>query len=335
MSSSSGLSRAAVAFATAALIAAGAAFAQEQGQEPFRVQTPFSAGESWRLRTEVTTMELPVDEDEDEAEVNTVTWTESTEVEARPLGFALRSTLTSWRMDSRAPNAESRVAYEDEDLSTLRIGGREVDFARTWTYEFDPSWRLLGVSGQHETVKQLYERAMADMASAEDGWGKTLGLWLGRALGPFFVDRMSERLEEHLLRSNAEGAAPVRVVMERLRAVGTIEPGFEAPVATAGDLPAGTVRFVGVGEAGAEFRVEFDVQQQADQPVAEYAFAIDDGGRLVRLVAMSTRVVTQGERDVRVTTRYAYTLEEVIPSPDRPAPGVPTREREPAQPRPF
>lgn len=338
MALSSRLPRASVAFATA-LFVSGAVVAQEQGQAAFRVEAPFGPGETWRLRTEVTTMELPEGEGDDQAEVTAVAWTESAAVEARPLGFALRSTLTSWRMDSRAPNVESRMRYDEDDLSTIRIGAdREEDFARTWTYEFDPSWRLLGVSGQRETVEQLYARALADMSEREDGCGRMLGRWLGTTFGPLVVDRMSERLEEHLLRSNAEGAAPVRVVMERLRAAGAIEPGFEARVAPAGDLPAGTVRFVGLREGGAEFKVEFDVQQEpsGEAPVNEYSFVIDDAGRLTRLIAMSTRV----ERDVRVTSRYAYALEQVIPPAEGGAPpaqpDVETGEQDaPARPRPF
>lgn len=319
MASSSGLCRAAVAFALIASVAS----AQEQ-EPPFRVETPFGPGETWRLRTEVTTMEQPVQQGEDEAEVSTVVWTESAAVEARPAGFALRSTLTSWRMESRAPNAESRMVYDAEDLSTIRVGGREVDFAHTWVFEFDPSWRLLGVAGQRETLEQLYERAVADM----DGWGK----WLGSTLGPYVVDLMSARLEEQLIRSNDDGGTPVRVVMERLRAAGRLEPGFEKRFDAVGDLPAGTVRFVGVGDAGAELEVEFDVQQTADGSVTEYAFAIDDAGRLTRLVAIGTKVVTKGDQDVRVTSRYAYTLEQVIQAD---ATSVPTREQEPAQPRPY
>lgn len=340
MALSSRLPRAGAAFATALFVSgvSGAAVAQEQGQAAFRVETPFGPGETWRLRTELTTMELPVAQGEEEAEVTAVAWTESAAVESRPLGFALRSTLTSWRMDSRAPNTESRVRYDDDDLSTIRIGvGREEDFARTWTYEFDPAWRLLGVSGQRETVEQLYARAMADMSDRDDGCGKMLGRWLGTTFGPLVVDRISERLEERLLRSNAEGAAPVRIVMERLRAAGAIEPGFEARVAAAGDLPAGTVRFVGVGDGGAEFEVEFDVQQEpsGEAPVNEYSFVIDDAGRLTRLIAMSTRI----ERDVRVTSRYAFALEQVIPRAEGGAPVQPDvetgDEQQPARPRPF
>jgi hypothetical protein len=336
MSSTSELSRAVVAFASAALIAAGVTFGQEQ-EQPFRVQTPFGAGETWQLRSEVTTLELPVDEGEDRAEVNTLTWTESAQVEARPIGFGLRSTLTSFRIDSRAPYTESRVNYDDEDLRKIRIAsGREEDFARTWTYELDPSWRLLGVSGQQETVQQLYERAMADMSTQEDGCGKALGRWLGRTVGPFVVERMSERLEEQLIRSNDEGLAPVRVVMERLRAAGTIEPGFAAKVEGAGEMPGGTVRFVGVGEGGAQFEVELDVQQATEQPVAEYSFVIDDAGRLTRVDTMTTNVAKQGGRDVRVTTRFAYTLEQVTPASGRPEqPGVDTGEQEPPRSRPF
>jgi hypothetical protein len=336
MTPSSRLPRATVALATALFVSgvSGAVVAQEQGQAAFRVEAPFGPGETWSLRTEVTTMELPTGEGEDEAEVTAVAWTESAAVEARPLGFALRSTLTSWRMDSRAPNVESRMRYDEDDLSTIRIDAdREEDLARTWTYEYDPSWRLLGVSGQRETVEQLYARALADRSGRDDGWGDRLGRWLGTTFGPLVVDRISARLEEHLLRSNAEGAAPVRVVMERLRAAGAIEPGFEAPVAAAGDRPAGTVRFVGLGDGGARFEVEFDVQQQP-QGVSEYSFVIDDAGRLTRLIAVSTRV----ERDVRVTSRYAYALEQVTPTSEgTPAqPDVETGEQDaPARPRPF
>ncbi len=294
-----------------ALAGAGLAAAQQQDAGPsFRVSDDqrFGGGETWRTRTELETTRAPIGR-QGEDEVTTIVWGESSDVLERPHGFALRSTLRSWRLRATGPNTETTIEYDDEDLRTIRVGEREVDFARTWTYEFDPSWRLLDVSGQRRTFKQLYARAMRDMGGEGDRCGG-LRSWFMRRARPFVVDRWSEGVEEALVRMNAEGLAPVRVVMERLRGGDELGADFEARLAPAGDLPAGTIHLVGRGERGAEFRVTFDVQG-TDKPVPEYAFAIDDAGRLAWLDALGSDVVEQDGRELRVTTRFSYALEEV------------------------
>lgn len=304
------LTVAALAFAGVA-----AAAAQEGGGQGFQVPEDrrFQGGETWRTRTEIETTRTPIGRDADD-EVTTIVWTESADVLERPHGFALRSTLGSWRLHATAPNTETTIDYDDEDLRTITIGrdGREVEFARTWTYEFDPSWRLLDVSGQRRTLKQLYMHATREMSGKHDGCG--LRSWFARRARPYVVERWSEGLEEALVRMNNDGLAPVRVVMERLRGGEVIGRDFEARVAAAGDLPAGTVRFVGVGDGGAEFRVSFDVQG-TEAPVPEYAFAIDDAGRLSWLHAVGTDVVEEDGRELRVTSRFSYDLEEVSATP--------------------
>lgn len=306
-----GLTVACLAFACA-----GAAAAQEGGAFRVPEDQRFQGGETWRTRTQVQTTETPVGR-EGEDERTTIVWTESADVLDRPHGFALRSTLGSWRMESTAPNMQTRIEYTDEDLQTITIGrdGREVEFARTWTYEFDPSWRLLDVSGQRRTLKQLYMHATREMAGERDGCD--LRSWFMRRARPYVVDRWSERLEEAFVRMNEEGLAPVRVVMERLRGGEELGADFAAKLQPAGDMPGGTIRFLGVGDQGAEFRVEFDVQGTAE-PVPGYAFAIDDAGRLAWLDAIGTRIDEQDGGDVRVTTRYTYTLEAVTPTPQQP-----------------
>lgn len=301
-------------FAALALAGVSVAAAQERG-EAFRVpeERRFQGGETWRARTEIETTRTPIGRDAED-EVTTIVWTESDDVLDRPHGFALRSTLTSWRLRSTAPNTETTIEYDDDDLQTITIGrdGREVEFARTWTWEFDPAWRLLDVSGQRRTLKQLYMHATREMAGERDGCD--LRSWFMRRARPYVVERWSERLEQAIVRMNNDGLAPVRVVMERLRGGEAIDRDFEARVAAAGDMPAGTVRFVGMGEAGAEFRVTFDVQG-TDRPVPEYAFGIDDAGRLAWVDAVGTDVVEEDGREMRVTTRFSFDLEEVRETP--------------------
>ncbi|MCO5166590.1 MAG: hypothetical protein M9894_09520 [Planctomycetes bacterium] len=300
--------RARLSVATLALCCAGGAAAQEG--DAFRIDERFQPGETWRARTEMRTVEAPLGR-EGEEETTTIVWTESAEVLDRPQGFALRSTLTGWRMHAVAPNVETRITYDDDDLQTIRIGQRELEFARTWTYEFDPTWRLLAVTGQERTIKQLYARVARDMAG-----DRPARRWFLRRFGPWMVERWSQRLEAWLVRSNNEGSAPVRVVMERLRAGDAIEDGFEARVPATGALPTGKVRYVGRGDAGAEFRMTFDVT--GDTPAPEYAFAIDDAGRLTWLEATGTRIVREDGRGKRVTTHYAYALQQVTPPDERP-----------------
>lgn len=313
-----------------AIVGAGLVAAQDAAAPaPFRVpdEARFQGGETWRVRNEVHTTRTRVGR-EGEEEVTTIVWTETSDVLDRPHGFALRSTLTSWRMRATGPRSETTVEYGDEDLRTIEVGrdGREVELARTWTYEFDPSWRLLDVSGQRRTLKQLYMKAARDMTG--DGGRCGLRAWIVRRMGPFVVDRWSAAVEEALLRMNREGLAPVRVVAEHLRGGGEVGPGFEARLRPAGDLPGGRVRYVRRGEAGAEFRVEFDVQR-ADVPVPEYAFAIDDAGRLAWLDLVVTRVVDRDGDAARVTTRVSYVLEEVTRTPQRTGePGLDTGDAE-------
>lgn len=272
---------------------------------PFRVERPFGGGERWALREELVTREVPVGEAEERGEVNRYVWTERAEVLQRAQGFALRLTLESFRMDARAPNVETRMTYGEQDLRTIEVGrGREVPFHRTWTFEYDPTWRLIDVSGQRETVSQLYDRMLADVGDADDGEGCSLGAWLARRGKTFVVDRWSRGFEDWQKKVVNQGGAPVRAVMARLRAGEAIQPGAELRFEAGRELPAGAVRYVGREEGGARFRVAFDVEVTEERPAPEYSFLIDDAGRLVSLESARTKI--EGGR--RVATEYTFAL---------------------------
>lgn len=318
--------RTSAASALLALASTCAALAQDA---PFRVETPFAGGERWALREQLVTTEVPLGADEDEAEVSRLVWTEAAEVLRRPQGFALRLTLDAFRLDARAPNVETRMRYDEDDLRTIEVEpGREVPFERTWTYEYDDAWTLLDVSGQRETLAQLYDRALVDRAR-EEGDGCNLGTWLATRARGFVVDRWSRGVEAWQKTVSNQGGAPVRAVMARLRAGGELEPGFAARFEGSEYLPGGVVRLVGRDERGARFRAEFD-GSGSDWPL--YAFVIDDAGRLAWLETARTEV--QGGR--RVTSEYTFSIERVERGEAEPAPQgaeTPTGEGEPAPPR--
>jgi hypothetical protein len=274
-----------------ALVSTCAAMAQDA---PFRVEEPFAGGERWALREELVTRELPVGEAEEEGEVSRVTWTETATVLRRAQGFALRMTLDSFHVDSRAPNVETRVRFDEEDLR---------DVPRELTFELDSTWSLLDVSGQREVFAGLYDRMMGKKKHADDG-GCDAGRWFGKRARPFVVDRWSRGFERWQKMVINERGAPIRLVMARLRD-GEVEPGFTARLEAQGHSPAGTVRFAGRDERGARFTVEFDVAR--DAPAPEYAFWIDDAGRLTRIETTRTKV----EGGTRTTTEYVYALERV------------------------
>ena len=296
------------------VLCACAASAQEA---PFRVETPFAGGERWALREELVTREVPLGQDERRGEVNRFLWTESAEVLERGQGFALRLTLESFHLDATAPNVETRVRYDADDLK---------DFPRTWTFEYDPTWRLLDVSGQRETMANLYDRMLQDAEVDEERC--PVGRWIGERAKPFVVDRWSRGFEGWQKRVCNDGGAPVRAVMARLRAGEAIDPGSEVRFEGAGELAGGAVRYVGRDADGARFRVAFDAQGAEDRPAPEYSFVIDDAGRLTRLESKRTKL----DGGLRTTTEYTFTLDVEGRGEQQPAPqGVDTgaEERDP------